>query len=400
MIKKLRVRFVCVSMAIVLLAVSVIFVAILDSTKKSLARECDLFMEQIMTMPHLTVVLGESSSRSFLIVDALDDGTVELFNANGYERPETDSLGEILQQVEGTTSGLLDDHHFVYDSFDLESGTRYFFVDTSNDDSVLSDLSMTLTTVGAISLLVFFLLSIPLSNWAMAPVRIAWAQQKQFISDASHELKTPITIISTNADMIQREPDSALLEQRMEHIQSSADRLRLLTGSLLQLTRAEGSQSLVEKETVNISQILEMESLSFEALFFEKNLSIEYDIASDVTMLGQEGSLRQLIAILLDNAYKYAEPATNVHVVLRPHHGRQYILYVSNQGAPIQKENLENIFHRFYRIDASRGQVEGYGLGLSIARAISDTHGGKLWAESDGGYNTFSFRFFSTVSAS
>lgn len=153
------------------------------------------------------------------------------------------------------------------------------------------------------------------------------------------------------------------------------------------------------KERVDMSQILEMESLSFEALFFEKQLSIISDIAPRVTMLGQESSLRQLIAILLDNAYKYSDPATNVQVTLRPHHGRQYILSVTNQGAPIQKENLENIFHRFYRVDASRGQVEGYGLVLSIARAISEEHGGKLWAESEDGYNTFSFRFFSTVSA-
>ncbi len=400
MIKTLRIRFVCISMSIVLIALSVMFVVIQDSTKRALQRESDLFMEQLMTMPYFSVALGESSGRSFLIVDILEDGTTQVINANGYAQPESDAIGEIFAAVDGNTSGTLADYHLSYDSFSFELGTRYFFVDTSGANNVLADLSITLMSVGAMTLLIFFIFSVLISNWAMAPVRIAWAQQKQFISDASHELKTPITIISTNADMIVREPAiDPVLQQRMEHIQSSADRLRLLTGSLLQLTRAEGSQSMIEKETVNISQILEMEALSFEALFFEKQLDILCDIHPDVTMMGQESSLRQLLSILLDNAYKYSEPATNVQVTLRPSHGRQYVLSVANQGPPIQKENLENIFRRFYRIDASRGQVEGYGLGLSIARAISEEHGGKLWAESVDGVNQFSFRFFSTVSA-
>lgn len=399
MIKKLRVRFVCISMAIVLVAVSTIFVFILDSTQKSLSRECDLFMEQLMSVPLLTLALGDTNGRTFLIVDVFYDGTSQVFNSGGYDKPESDTLGEILLATEGETEGMLSDYHLIYDSIVMEGGVRYFFVDTSNDDSVLDELSVTLTTVGTVSMLVFFLLSIPLSNWAMAPVRIAWNQQKQFISDASHELKTPITIISTNADMIAKEPDNdPVLQRRMEHIQSSTDRLRLLTGSLLQLTRAESHQQGTLKERVNISQILEMEALAFEALFYEKNLSILCDITADVTMQGQESSLRQLIAILLDNAYKYSEPATNVQVTLQHHHGRQYVLSVSNRGAPIQKEHLENIFLRFYRMDASRGQVEGYGLGLSIARAISEDHGGKLWAESGDGVNQFFFRFASTPS--
>ncbi len=394
MIKKLRIRFIGISMAIVLVAVSAIFVMILDSTQKSLTRECDLFMEQLMAAPLLTLALGDTNGRSFLIVDVFFDGTSQVFNSSGYDRPESDTLGEILQATEGAIDGALQDYHLAYDSIVLEEGVRYFFVDTSNDDSVLSELRMTLTTVGAVSLLIFFLLSIPLSNWAMAPVRIAWNQQKQFISDASHELKTPITIIATNADMIVRQTDSnPVLQRRMEHIQSSTERLQLLTGSLLQLTRVEASGAITKTEAVNVSQILEMEALAFEALFYEKELSILCDITPDVNMLGQESALRQLIAILLDNAYKYSEPATNVQVTLRLNHGRQWVLSVSNRGTPIQKENLENIFHRFYRMDASRGQVEGYGLGLSIARAISEEHGGKLWAESGDGVNHFFFRF-------
>lgn len=394
MIKKLRIRFVCITMSVVMVSLVAMFSFVLHTTRTTLERESTQFIARLLSAPNLTMALGDGNGQSFFVFDLLDDDTVSIVNSGGYSAPAQEELSAMVDAMDEHQSGTLPQYHLRYDSIQLSDGTRYIFVDTSREESTLADLRTNLLTIGAGSLGTFFLLSILLSNWAMAPVRIAWAEQKRFISDASHELKTPITIISTNADMMARTPqDTKHLQQRLEHIQSSALRLQGLSNGLLQLARADGNQRPQEKETLNVSQLVEMEALSFEALFFEKTLSIALALQPDLFTQGQETTLRQLVAILLDNAYKYATPATTVTVKLWAPHGRQGLLSVSNLGTPIDKEHLESIFHRFYRMDDSRGQVEGYGLGLSIAKAISEDYGGKLWAESEQGVNTFFFKF-------
>ncbi len=394
MLKKLRIRFVCITMSIVLVALCVIFGVILQNTQQTLEQDSEVLSEQLMEAPYLTMALGEHSGMAFFVFDLLADGTIEVLNTGGHDLPSMQELQGMTDAMRGTSNGILDDYHLRYTSLPMVGGTRYVFVDTSREEAVMADLRTNLLAIGSVSVAIFLGLSFFLSNWAMAPVRIAWAEQKRFISDASHELKTPITIISTNADMVCKDPDNQLM-QRMDHIQSSAERLLQLTNGLLQLTRVDMPQSTHETTTVDMSKVVETEALSFEALFFEKSLSMTYSIPPHVTMTGQETTLRQLVGIFLDNAYKYSDPSTTVQVQLTHLHGKQWVLGVSNQGDAIDKDHLESIFQRFYRMDDSRGQVEGYGLGLSIATAIAQIHGGKVWAESDDGTNTFFFKFFS-----
>ncbi len=394
MLKKLRIRFVCITMAIVLVAMSIIFGLILQSTRKNLQQDSAILSAQLLEMPYLTVALGQHNGLSFFIFDLYFNGNIHVVNTGGHNFPVASELQDMANAMGTTTEGTLEHYHLRYTSAPMDNGIRYVFVDTSREEAVMANLGTNLLEIGGISLLVFFGLSLLLSNWAMAPVRIAWAEQKRFISDASHELKTPITIISANADMICKEPERQHV-QRMEHIQSSAERLLTLTNGLLQLARADMPQQRQEMTTVDMSKLLEMEALSFEALFFEKSMSMTYTIPPNITLSGQETTLRQLVCIFLDNAYKYGTPHTNVHIELRHLHRIQWIVGISNHGDTIDTEHLDTIFRRFYRMDNSRGQVEGYGLGLSIAAVIAQSHGGKVWADSTDGINTFYFQFFS-----
>ena len=271
-------------------------------------------------------------------------------------------------------------------------GTSYIYMDISNDITFLQGLLFNCLMVGSIVFIGFLILSIFLSRWVVKPVEQAWEQQQQFIADASHELKTPLTAILTSVELLE-DPNIAhnIREKCVKNISETSHRMRSLTEEMLTLARTQNMQEDLMQDNCSLSQILEDEVLSFEPLFYERGLELQTDIEPSITTKGNQLQLQQLNAILLDNAQKYSLPGT-VRLSLKKHGFKTCELQLSNPSTPIAPEDLEKIFERFYRIDAARTADGSYGLGLSIALNIVRRHQGSIKAEYRDGEISFRVR--------
>lgn len=265
------------------------------------------------------------------------------------------------------------------------------FSDVSSALSAMRNLLYSCLLIALLAFLGFLIIAIFLARLTVRPVEQAWIQQKQFVSDASHELKTPLTVILTNVELLQEQSEAASpgIQRFANNILTMSQQMRGLVESLLELARVDnGSIQKLSLQPVDLSRLVEKELLTFEAMFYEKGLLLTDDIAENIHVKGSAQHLSQVVEILLDNAQKYAAPNGTVHVMLRqsPHHA---LLSVADPGEAISEENLKNIFKRFYRIDPARAMNHSYGLGLSIAQSIVENHRGRIWAESQDGINTF-----------
>ncbi|NLD52596.1 MAG: GHKL domain-containing protein [Clostridiales bacterium] len=229
--------------------------------------------------------------------------------------------------------------------------------------------------VGALGL--FFLLAMLLSSHALRPAEIAWAQQQRFVSDASHELKTPLTVILANLDILESEQGGS---QWLSAARAEGLIMKKLIENLLFLAHADETREIAEHDFVNLSNIVDEISLAFEAPAYEKGLTLNTDIAADQMMRGNADLLRQLLSILLDNAVKYTPEGGTIKVTLKKNM-EKLALTVHNSGVHIPQEHLNHLFDRFYRMDPARSNAEGgHGLGLSIAAEIARQHGATLKA--------------------
>ena len=239
--------------------------------------------------------------------------------------------------------------------------------------------------VGALALGAFFLISLLLSGLALRPAERAWEQQRRFVADASHELKTPLTVILTNTGILLRHPEQTVAQQRkwVEYIREEAQRMRELVEDLLFLARHDAGRDQAPAQTVDLAELLWSALLPFEPVAFEQGVTLESGIQSGVTVRGRSEELRRLAAILLDNAVKYAGPQGQVRVALARGEKGGACLTVRNTGPAIPPEHLEHLFERFYRADNSRARSSGgYGLGLAIAKSIVDSHRGTITVQS------------------
>ena len=213
----------------------------------------------------------------------------------------------------------------------------------------------------------------------LRPVQAAFERQKQFVWDASHEFKTPLAVISANAEVLSREIGP---NEYLGYIQSEVRRADSLVQSLLTLARMDKGTVAAELTRFNLSDALLGVALPFESTVFEAGRTLETDIPEGIYLKGDEAMLQQLTVILLSNALKYSDPDGLIRLSLAAK-GRGAVITVYNTGQGIAPENLEKIFDRFYREDASHNsQVAGNGLGLAIARTIAQAHRGRIQAES------------------
>ena len=217
-----------------------------------------------------------------------------------------------------------------------------------------------------------------------------WQQQRQFLSDASHELKTPLTVILSNAELLEAAPLEDRPARWADNIRSEAGQMKSLVEEMLTLARADNAVPTAVMGEVSLSDLATDCVLAFEPVAFEAGKPLESDITPDVTVTGDADKLRQLIGVLLDNAIKYGQAGGTISLTLR-RTDRQARLLVSNPGDPIPPDQLGRLFERFYRADASRGEQSGFGLGLPIAASIATEHKGTLKAESDQASTRFLF---------
>lgn len=232
---------------------------------------------------------------------------------------------------------------------------------------------------GGVAMVALFFLAVYLAKRIVKPLEESYQKQKQFISDAGHELKTPVSVVNTNAEMLRREIGD---NQWLSNIQYENERMGLLVRQLLELARTENVTPHMEQ--LSLSRLVAGEALPFETVAFEKGLTLNADIQPGLPVVGDGAQLRQLVSILIDNGIEHSENGREVMVRLCSDHNMAKISVI-NEGREIPKEQREQIFERFYRADPARSDSGHFGLGLAIAKAIAEIHKGKIAVECYGG---------------
>ena len=398
MIRKLRLKFVAICMALV----TAILAAVFFSVYFSMARNISDLSRQVLYRVVQEESVGGSLTRPDISISIGGDRvllpyfTVNLWTSRrgGYTAQitggtyanleNTDELTAILQDClsQDRREGTIAAYHLRYLRQDNGLYEKLAFVDMSMEQAVLRKMMGSYLFIALASLLLLLGVSILLSRWATRPVEKAWTQQRQFLSDASHELKTPLTVILSNAELLEQAQLSDKPARWADNILSEAGRMRSLVEEMLTLARADNMVRTAVLTEVSLSDIAADCALAFEPVAFEAGKSLDYTLAESVAVLGDGEKLRQLISVLLDNAIKYGADSGTVTLSLEKT-DRQAKLTVSNPGDPIPPEQLGHLFERFYRADDSRGEKSGFGLGLSIAQTIAAEHKGTLKAESD-----------------
>ena len=256
-----------------------------------------------------------------------------------------------------------------------KNGTLIVFTDKSGELDVLKQLKKITIIIGIISTIILAAAAYFLSKKSIEPIKIAFDRQKQFVSDASHELKTPLTVISTNADVLEGEIGE---NKWLSYIKSQTERMSVLVNDLLSLTRLENNSSKFMVAEFDLSKAIENTALPFECQAFEQNKKFIIDVDKGIKITGSEQHLKQMAAIFIDNALKYSNDGGTVKVMLK-RQGDKKIFSVYNTGQGVKDEDKNKIFERFYRSDESRNRsTGGYGLGLAIAKSIIDKHKFKI----------------------
>lgn len=247
------------------------------------------------------------------------------------------------------------------------------------------------------SILVFIVLetiqviiSLNITKRIVKPVNEAFIRQKQFIYDASHELKTPIAIISASAEMLEKNPKE---KKWLENIKTENNRMNKLVISLLDLSKSESIKENEVYSNVNLSKVIKNKALTFESLIYEHSLELEIDVNNDIMFNCNEDRIKELLSILMDNAIKHSFPNSKITIKLYKEKSSIY-LSVKNNGKEIPINEREKIFERFYRLDKSRNRDDNrYGIGLSIAKNIVINHNGTISVNCKDGYTTFVVNF-------
>ncbi|SHH42010.1 His Kinase A (phospho-acceptor) domain-containing protein [Anaerosphaera aminiphila DSM 21120] len=307
---------------------------------------------------------------------------------------KTDKSGNIIDSHLDMIDGLLSEDSITYvksaleknksestiDNFqylieDKDYGKIIVFAEKSIESQLLNQLIDISLYVAAFSSVILLVVSIFLSNWAVEPVKIAFDKQRQFVSDASHELKTPLTIISTNVDVLENEIGQ---NKRLKDIRGQTYRMNILIKDLLSLAKTDEGKTDVEFKEFNISKSILNTALEFESRAYEEEKQLEIDVEPNIFYNGNENQIKQLASILIDNAIKHSKSNGEIKVSFKKV-GSKIHLSVYNTGIGIPESERAKVFERFYRSDNSRSRdTGGYGLGLSIAKSIVDTHKGKI----------------------
>lgn len=395
MIQRLRRKIVAICMALVTAVLLAVLLALYLAMQQNISAISDQTLRRVLqenASPGFSMEIGgDRVVLPYFTVNLW--GTTAYITGGTYDDLEnTEVLADILSQclAQAQAKGSIPDYDLRYLLEDNGLYRRIAFVDMSMEQQMLGRMMRSYLAIAAAALLLLLAVSILLARVVTRPVERAWRQQRQFLSDASHELKTPLTVILSNAELLQGEALDERPERWADNIRSEAGQMRTLVEEMLTLARADNAAPTAQLTEVNLSDLALDAVLAFEAVAFEAGKALESHIAEDVTVLGDGDKLRRLVSILLDNAVKYGADGGTVTLRLETT-DRQARLTVSNPGDPIPPEELKRLFERFYRLDASRGEKSGFGLGLSIAATIAAEHKGAIKAESDAESTRFIF---------
>ena len=394
MLKRLRAKFVCINMAIITVMLCVILGMVLHFTRENLREQSIQMMQAAAAGTFQPSRPGETPplAQPYFMVQIGIRGETTVYGTDMFDLSD-DALLEELMEIAfvGTDqSGVIEEYHLRYYRVATMLSQTVVFADITGEEETISTLTRNCVLIGVLAFLLFLVVSLFLARWAVKPVEKAWVQQRQFVADASHELKTPLTVITTNAELLQNPACSGEEREKFSgSIVTMARQMRGLVEGMLELARVDNGAVRSASERLDLSELTENTTLPFEALFFERELLLDCRIEPELFVKGSAAHLRQVIEILLDNAQKYASGGPEVRLDLRKWGRGSCLLCVANHGEPMTDRELKDIFKRFYRADPVRSMNHSYGLGLSIAESIVRDHGGRIWAESRDGLVLF-----------
>ncbi len=279
-------------------------------------------------------------------------------------------------------------------SYLFKENNSLTIIDNSGAKAKLINLLKTSIMIFVLLEIVIIILSVKITRWIIKPVEESFSKQKQFVTDASHELKTPVAVIMANAEALEKEPNET---KWLDNIKSESERMNGLISDLLDLAKLENGANKENYQEEDLSKIVEKSLLTFESLIYENKIKLDYDIQKDIKLKCNANQIKQLVAILLDNAIQHSEEKGEIKLLLEKQKN-DILLKVSNKGKEIPKEMQEKIFERFYRVDESRNRnTNRYGLGLAIAKNIVNNHNGKISVQSEDGHTTFIVKIKNTL---
>ena len=410
MIRRLRWKFIALNMALIAAILLAVGLVLVSSTRDNLRNNSLAVLQRVIRETELngptlqfsgsgvTLTPADTASprnpdiqQPYFTAQVTETGVVSLVADHYFDTVDEDWLLDVVGQTlrAPADSGTLPDAALRYLRMNTGHGWRLAYTDLAQENHTVSALIRNIAAIFSGALALVFGVNLLFSHWAVAPVEKSWRQQRQFVADASHELKTPLAVILSNLDMLERygEQTPEKRPRWMENIRVSSTQMKTLVEEMLTLARSDSAVQSTVQAPLDLSDLVESDLLLFEPAAFEAGKTIRDEIEPGLTVLGDAGRLKQLLGILLDNACKYSPAGAELSVTLRGE-GKRAVLSVFNPGDPIPPEALGRIFERFYRLDPSRTEA-GYGLGLSIARQIAQEHHGRLWAASDEGGNTF-----------
>jgi len=302
----------------------------------------------------------------------------------------TEDIKEYALKVNSkdSESGIIGNYIYKKRTRDTkDKDTTIILIESSKEISKINLVFILSIIILGVGIVLIYYISKKISILIVKPVEETFNKQRDFISDASHELKTPLAVIQANADVLEGEIGN---NKWLSYIQNETDSMSKLISELLLLTKIENVDKLREPEKFNLSEHIELIVSSFESMAFEKNIKIEDNIEKDIiTDTFNKDDITHILSTLIDNGIKHTEEKKKVVVELKKHKDK-IIINVKNKGEEIPVSERERIFDRFYRIDKSRNRAElRYGLGLSIAKALVLKNNGTIQVDYKDGYTIF-----------
>ena len=394
MIKRLRLKLIAITMVLLTVMLTVILSFIYHFTRTGLVDRSlnDLQAASVeLGLNHPGKPERFTQSPCFVLA-LLPNGTFTGAGSDYYDMDDHEELQEFFEEAQemGSDMGLLEDRALRFLRLEGGPGTRYAFIDISDEIQTLSRLNVTCAIIFVAGLVGFFCISVLLTRWAVRLVEQAWNQQRQFVADASHELKTPLTVILTNAELLRSEEYDAESKDRFaDSILTMSRQMRGLVEELLDQARVDNGMARAEHAKMDYSKLVSDAVLPFEPVYFEEGRELRSTVEPGIVLTGSTAQLRRVVEILLDNGCKYSTPGGIVELRLERQGRGSCLLSVRSPGVSMTEQQCRDIFKRFYRADQARSMNRSYGLGLSIAQGIVEQHRGKIWAQSRDGMNTF-----------
>ncbi len=389
MIKKIRLKFIALTVAVLLSLLLAILITINSFMAYQSNRRIDAFLNdmiendgKILPTPFHSLPPGEHPPALNIPIK----GFSIKFDSKGEQFPFNLNKADISQETaafyaeevlkNGNPEGKIDSYQYKVKS--TPSGTLIVFADQTTQDLMLIELQHLSLITGSISMIVLVIITVLLSKFIVKPVNIAFEKQKRFVADSSHELKTPLAIISANIDILEMENQN---NKYIREIKNQSQRMNHLIKELLVLARTENQTNKNHFNDFNLSDVLENTALPFEVFAFEQGKEIVLDIATDVHYFGDENNIKKMLSALIDNAVKYSIKNSQVMISLQTK-GNKKMIQIQNTFTGTLPEDTDKLFDRFYRIDESRARnTGGFGIGLSVVKNIVEQHGGKITTE-------------------